>query len=127
MRNKKGISSKDIVLFDMRTTRPDDTKIVAYHKFGATFGKKKFYKFIDEVKKLMGIILDLQTFSYMIIEDTLIDGESYYELSLNENVFLPIAGSQLSILKRYANDNEMSLNGFIDSINSILNDSRVYN
>lgn len=126
MRNKKGISSEEISLFDMRTTRPDDTETIAYERFGPIFGKKKFYKFIDEVKKSMNIDLDKQTYSYMILEESLIDGKSYFELSLNENCALPIAGAQLSIIKRHARDNDMSVEGFVDSINFILNDSRVY-
>ena len=110
----------------MRTTRPDDTKTISYERFGPTFGKKKFYKFIDEAKKSMGIDLDKQTFSYMIVEESLIDGQSYFELSLNKDVALPIAGRQYSILERYARDNDMSIEGLVDSINFIMNDSRVY-
>lgn len=126
MRNKKGVKSEDISLFDMRTTRPDDTAKIAYERFGPRFGKKKFYKFIDEVLKSMNVKLDKQVFSYMIIEETLIDGESYFELSLSKEVCLPIAGSQYRIIERYAIDNEMSVVGFVDSINFILNDSRVF-
>lgn len=126
MRNKKGIKSEEIGLFDLRTTRPDDTKIVAYQKFGPTFGKKKFYRFIDEVSKSMNVKLDTAVFSRMILEDTIIDGQSYYELSMNENIFLPIAGRQSEIIKRYAHRNDMQVEGFLESINFILNDSRVY-
>lgn len=126
MRNKKGVTSKDISLFDMRTTRPDDTAKIAFERFGAHFGKKKFYKFIDEAFKSLNVKLDTQVFSYMIIEESLVDGESYFELSLNKDIFLPIAGSQYRIIERYAIDNDMSLVGFVDSINFILNDSRVY-
>lgn len=126
MRNKKGIKPEQVGLFDMVTTRPDDTKIVAYQKFGPTFGKKKFYRFIDEVLKSLNVKLDTQVFSYMILEDTIIDGKSHYELSMNENIFLPIAGRQRAIIEDYARDNDMSVVGFVDSINFILNDSRVY-
>lgn len=83
----------------MRRTRPDDTAKIAYEKFGPHFGKKKFYKFIDEALKSLNVKLDTQVFSYMIIEETLIDGEPYLELSLNKDIHLPIAGSQYSILE----------------------------
>lgn len=124
MRNKKGVKPEDISLFDMRTTRPDDTVKIAYEKFGPRFGKKKFHKFINEALKSLNVKLDNQTFSYMILEESLIDGESYFELSLNKDIYLPIAGSQYRIIERYANDNDMSMVGFVDSINFILNDSR---
>jgi hypothetical protein len=126
MRNKKGVKSKDISLFDMRTTRPDDTAKVSFDYLGRTFPKKKFNKFIDEVMKSLNVRLDKQVYSYMMVEESLIDGESYFELSLSKDVYLPIAGSQYHIIERYARDNDMSLVGFVDSINFILNDSRVY-
>lgn len=126
MRNKKGVKSEEISLFDLRTTRPDDTKKIAFEKFGPHFGKKKFNKFIDEVFKSMNVKLDRQVYSYMIIEESLIDGESYFQLSLNKDIYLPIAGSQYHIIERDARDNDMSLVGFVDSINFILNDSRIY-
>jgi len=110
----------------MRTTRPDDTTKIAYERFGSHLGKKKFYKFIDEALKSLNVKLDKQVFSYMIIEESLVDSEPYFELSLSKDIHLPIAGSQYRILERYAIDNDMSLVGFIDSINFILNDSRVY-
>lgn len=43
-----------------------DTKIVAYQRFGVTFGKKKFYQFIAEVEKSMGVKLDKQVYSFII-------------------------------------------------------------
>lgn len=126
MRNKKGIKSEDISLFDLRTTRPDDTANIAYERFGPEFGKKKFNQFLKVWEKDMGFRLDSAVYSRMIIEISKIDGENYYELSLNENVFLPIAGKQLPIIAREAKDNDIQLEGFVESFNFIMNDSRNY-
>lgn len=113
-------------LFSLETDRPKDTKFVSFVKFGPTFGKKKFNQFLKVFEKEMGFALDGAVYSRMILEESTIDGQPYYELSLNENIFLPIAGRQLPIIERKATENEISMDNFIVSFNFILNDSRNY-
>jgi hypothetical protein len=123
---KKGIKSEEIGLFDLRTTRPDDTPKIAYEKFGPLFGKKKFKQFQKVWEKDMGFPLDGAVYSRMILEVTQIDGQPHYELSMNQEIFLPIAGRQSSIIERRAQEKEIQVEGFLESFNFILNDSRNY-
>lgn len=113
-------------LFSLAVDKPKDTETRSYVTFGPTFGRKKFYQFIEEFEKSTEIKLDSILFSHIVLEKTTVDGQPYYELSLNENVFLPIAGRQSSILKRKAYESDMSIEGFADTFNFILNDSRIY-
>ena len=113
-------------LFSLTVETPTDTNNIKYKTLGPLFGKKKFYTFIKEVENVIGIKLDAIVYSRIVIECSIIDDVSYYELSLNENNYLPIAGKQLSILIQEANRNEISLINFSDSINFILNDNRIY-
>lgn len=123
---KKGIKSEEIGLFDLRTTRPDDTKTISYEKFGPLFGKKKFHQFLKVWNTDMGFPLDSAVYSRMILEVSQIDGQPYYELSMNKEIFLPIAGRQSSIIERKAQEQEIQIEGFLESFNFILNDSRNY-
>lgn len=111
-------------LFSLETEKPKDTKFVSFVKFGPTFGKKKFNQFLKAFEKNMGFPLDGAVYSRVILEKSIIDGQPYFELSLNENIFLPIAGRQLSIIERKTNEKEISIENFVVSFNFILNDSR---
>jgi len=110
-------------LFSLNVDRPDDTDKIKYKTIGSILGKKKFYQFRNEFKESTGIELDVAVYSRMIVEVSKIDDYDYYELSLHNE---PITGRQSEIIKRHANNNEMSLAGYVDSINFVLNDSRVY-
>lgn len=113
-------------LFSLETDRPQDTEHVKYVKFGPTFGKKKFNQFLKVWEKDMGFPLDGAVYSRVILEESKIDGQPYYELSMHEEIFLPIAGRQSGILERKAREKEISLDNFAVSFNFILNDSRNY-
>jgi hypothetical protein len=113
-------------LFSLETDRPKNTKFVSFVKFGTTFGKKKFNQFLKAFKKDMGFELDPAVYSRMILEESTVDGAKYYELSKEKEIFLPIAGRQLPIIERKAKENDIQLEGFLDSFNFILNDSRIY-
>jgi len=113
-------------LFSLSVETPTDTNSIKFRTLGPLFGKKKFYAFIKEFENVMSIKLDAIVYSRIVIECSTVDEMNYYKLSLNENNFLPIAGRQLSILEIESNKNEMSLIGFAESFNFILNDSRIY-
>jgi hypothetical protein len=114
-------------LFDLTPSTPDNNESISYKRMGSHLGKKKFHQFINEVRKEMGLKLDSIYFSWVIIEVSAVDNTEHVEVSIDPNVFLPIAGKQLPTLERHANDFDMSLVGFVDSLNFILNDSRIYN
>lgn len=113
-------------LFGLATLKPNNTEKVTYINLGPYLMKKKFYQFIDEVKRSMGITLDTIVYSRIAIEVSKIDGNDHIEISLDKRCSLPIAGNQYRLLEHEANKFELSLNGFVDSLNFILNDSRIY-
>jgi len=113
-------------LFSLSTLRPPHKENLKYMNLGPLLGKKKFYRFIDAVKRDLGIVLDTIVYSRICVEVSEIDGYLHYELSLDKRCSLPIAGNQYELLKRHANDFDMPLIGYADSLNFILNDTRNY-
>lgn len=110
-------------LSDLRTTKPNHTDKIKFVNLGSLLGKEIYNQFINVVKKEIGCI-DSIVYSRICVEVSDIDGIPYIEISLNKNCQLPIAGSQYYILERNANKFDMSLVGYVDSLNYILNDSR---
>lgn len=110
-------------LFNLAVIRPNDTELVQYKLIGPYLGKKKYHQFIKAVSDI-GIELDKALYSRICIEVSKIDGEDYVEVSTNIVCELPIAGKQLPILQRDAEKADMCLNGYIDSLNFIINDQR---
>lgn len=113
-------------LFGLATLKPNNTEKVTYTNLGPYLMKKKFNQFISEVKRSMGVVLDSIVYSRIAIEVSKVDGLDHIEVSLDKRCSLPIAGNQYFLLEREAKENDLSLVGFIDSLNFILNDSRVY-
>ena len=74
----------------------------------------------------MHIDLDRIVYSRICVEVSMLDGSIHYEISLNKLCSLPIAGNQYKLLEREAGNYNTSLDGFIDSLNFILNDQRNY-
>ena len=120
------INTLESSLFSLATLRPPHTDKVKYINLGPYLQKKKFNQFIKGVKESMGITLDGIVYSRVAIELSEIDGADYIEISLDKRCSLPIAGNQYFLLERDARDADMSLVGYIDSLNFILNDSRIY-
>jgi len=128
----------DVALFSLATVRPHDTKTVKYQSLGRYFGEKgyrnarrdyeafckKFEAFINGLDLENKFFFDRVFYSWLCVEVSQIDGEPYVELSLSDKIFLPIAGRQLSCIERDARELEMSVAGFADSFNFILNDLR---
>ena len=128
----------DTCLFSLATIKPHDTKTIKYTSLGRYFGNKgyrfakrdyeafckKFEAFINSIDLENKYFFDRVFYSWLCIEVSQIDGEPYAELSLSNKIFLPIAGKQLPIIERHARELEMSVEGFADSFNFILNDLR---
>jgi len=122
----------DVALFSLATVRPHDTETLKYQSLGRYFGRKgyeafckKFETFINGLDLENKIFFNKPFYSWLVLEVSEIDGEPHAELSLNDKIYLPIAGRQLSCIKRDASELEMSVVGFRDSFNFILNDSRI--
>lgn len=124
----------DASLFSLATIKPHDTKTIKYTSLGRYFGKsfgnarrdyevfcKKFEAFTNSLDLENKYFFDRVFFSWLCVEVSEIDGKPYAELCINENVFLPIAGRQLACIERHARELEMSVVGFADSFNFILN------
>jgi hypothetical protein len=130
----------DVALFSLATVKPHDTKTLKYTSLGRYFGKngyrtarrdydifcKEFEKFINSLDLENKFFFDKVFYSWIVIEVSEIDGIPYAELSLNDKIFLPIAGKQLSCIERDAHKLGMSVVDFSESFNFILNDSRLY-
>lgn len=116
-------------LFSLRTIRPNNTDSIKFVLLGPLLGKMYFNKFKEAVKKDMDIVLDDAVYGRMCVEVSTIDDKYkyYIEMSLNKICQLPIAGNQLHILKRDAEKYEMCLEGYVNSLNFILNDERNFN
>jgi len=128
----------DVALFSLATVRPQDTKSIKYQSLGRYFGRngyrnarrdydafcKRFEVFINSLDLDNKFFFDRVFYSWLCVEVSQIDGEPYVELSLSDKIFLPIAGRQLSCIERDARELEMSVAGFADSFNFILNDLR---
>jgi len=129
----------DVALFSLATVKPHDTKTIKYQSLGRYFGRngyrnarrdydafcKRFEVFINSLDLDNKFFFDRVFYSWLTIEVSEIDGVSYAELSLSDKIFLPIAGRQLSCIERDARELEMSVVGFADSFNFILNDTRM--
>lgn len=113
-------------LFSLATLKPPNSDKVLYMNLGPYLGKRSFNKFIDESYNQINIKLDKIVYSRICIEITKIDDLNYIEISTDQRISLPIAGNQYKILERDANKFGISLVGFIDSLNFILNDSRIF-
>lgn len=113
-------------LFSLATLKPPNTEELKYVNLGPYLGKKRFRQFVDEVKICMDIELDTCVFSRIAIEVSKIDDIDFIEVSLDKRCQLPIAGNQYFLLERHADKFDLSLVGFIHSLNMILNDSRIY-
>lgn len=125
----------DVALFSLATVKPDDTETLKYTSLGWYFGRngyrnarrdfdafcKKFEAFTNSLDLQNKYFFDGVFFSWLTVEVSQIDGEPYAELSLSDKIFLPIAGKQLACIERHARDLEMSVVGFADSFNYILN------
>jgi hypothetical protein len=128
----------DVALFSLATVKPHDTETLKYTSLGRYFGSKgirtarrdydafckKFEAFINSLDLENKFFFDRVFYSWLCVEVSQIDGEPYVELSLSDKIFLPIAGRQLSCIERDARELEMSVAGFADSFNFILNDLR---
>jgi hypothetical protein len=125
----------DVALFSLATVKPHDTETLKYTSLGRYFGRKgyrfarrdydafckKFEAFINSLDLENKFFFDRVFYSWLTVEVSQIDGEPYAELSLNDKIFLPIAGRQLACIEKEARDLEMSVVGFADSFNFILN------
>lgn len=123
----------DVALFSLATTKPHDAENLKYQSLGRYFGRngyrsarrdydafcKRFRKFINSLDTKY--FFDEVFYSWLVVEVSQIDGEPYAELSLSDKIFLPIAGKQLPIIERHARELDMSVVGFADSFNYILN------
>lgn len=116
--------SKEHELFGLRTIKPNHTDKVKYVNLGPLLGIKYFNLFLKAVERELGVKIDGVTYSRICVEVSKVDGYWYIEISLNEICNLPIAGSQYHILSNDATKYEMSLIGYVDSLNFILNDTR---
>jgi hypothetical protein len=128
----------DVCLFSLATVKPHDTETLKYTSLGGYFGHKnirnarrdydafckRFETFINSLDLENKFFFDKVFYSWLCVEVSKIDGEPYAELSLSDKIFLPIAGRQLSCIERDARELEMSVVGFADSFNFILNDNR---
>jgi hypothetical protein len=121
----------DTCLFSLAIQKPRDTASLKYQTVGRYLGKKDFESFCKRFETFInGLDLTNKFFfnrpfySWLVLEISHIDGETYGELSVSDKIFLPIAGKQLSCIERDAKELEMSLAGFADSFNFILNDRR---
>jgi hypothetical protein len=128
----------DVALFSLATVKPQDTPTLKYQSLGRYFGRngyryarrdfdafcKKFEAFINGLDLENKFFFNKPFYSWLVIEVSEIDGEPYAELCLSDKIFLPIAGRQLSCIERDARELEMSVVGFADSFNFILNDTR---
>jgi hypothetical protein len=121
----------DVALFSLATVKPRDTETLKYTSLGRFLGKKgydkfckKFETFLNGLELTNKFFFDRVFYSWLCIEVSQIDGEPYVELSVSDKIFLPIAGKQLSCIERDARELEMSVAGFADSFNFILNDLR---
>lgn len=122
--NKNLDQLSDTCLFELRTVKPNHTDKIKYVGLGPLLGKKYFNLFLKAVEKEMGVKIDGGVYSRVCVEVSKVDDYWYVEISLNELCRLPIAGSQYHILNRHATNNDMSLEGYVDSLNFILNDTR---
>lgn len=119
-------------LFSLAINKPNDTKSLKYTTLGRYLQKKNFEAFCKKFEAFINS-LDLDSkfffnkpfYSWLVVEVSKIDGEDYLELSVNDKIYLPIAGKQLSCIETEAKHLEMSVVGFCDSLNFILNDTRV--
>ena len=125
----------DVALFSLATVKPRDTKNLKYQSVGRYFGRngyrnarrdydafcKKFEAFINSLDLDNKFFFNKPFYSWLVVEVSQIDGEPYAELSLSDKIFLPIAGRQLSCIEMDASKLEMSVVGFADSFNYILN------
>jgi len=119
-------------LFSLAIEKPRDTNSLRYTTLGRYLQKKNFETFCKKFETFINS-LDLDSkfffnkpfYSWLVVEVSKIDGEDYLELSANDKIFLPIAGKQLSCIEMEAKHLEMSVVGFCDSLNFILNDTRV--
>lgn len=122
--NKGFDSLTEPSLFELRTVKPNHTKNIKYVNLGSLLGKKLYNIILKDIKNEMGFSIDTVTYSRMCVEVSYIDDLPYIELSLNKLCQLPIAGSQYHILQRDAERQEMPLEGYVDSLNFIINDTR---
>lgn len=122
--NKDIDLSKPASLFDLRTIKPNHTGNTKYVNFGPLLGKKLYNIVLKDIEKEMGFSIDPVTYSRMCVEVSDIDNVQYIEISLNKLCQLPIAGSQYHILERDAEKQEMSIEGYVESLNFIINDTR---
>lgn len=120
------INTLQSTLFSLATLKPPNKGNVKYLNLGPYLGKKRFYQFIREVKNVMDIDLDTIIYSRIVVELSEIDGVDYVEISLDKRCSLPIVGNQYKLLERHAESFDLPLNGFVNSLDFILNDSRVY-
>jgi hypothetical protein len=130
----------DTCLFSLAIDKPRDTNTLKYTTLGRYFGRngyryarrdfdafcKKFETFINSLDLDNKFFFNKPFYSWLIIEVSKIDGEDYLELSVNDKIFLPIAGKQLSCIEMEASKLDMSVSGFAESINFILNDTRTF-
>jgi len=128
----------DVALFSLATVKPHDTKTIKYQSLGRYFGRngyrnarrdydafcKRFEEFINSLDLDNKFFFNKPFYSWLVVEVSKIDGEDYAELSVSDKIFLPIAGKQLACIETEAKNLEMSLVGFCDSLNFILNDTR---
>jgi hypothetical protein len=121
----------DTCLFSLAVTKPRDSAKLKYSTLGMYLGKKDFDKFCTKLERFINelelehkFFFNKPFYSWLIVEVSKIDDVLYAELSVNDNIFLPIAGKQLSCIERDARELEMSVDGFVDSFNFILNDLR---
>ncbi len=128
VKSNKGYNNlSEPCLFELRTIKPNHTDKINYVNLGPLLGKKYFNRFLEVVKKEMNIKIDSAMYSRICVEVSEIDENPYIEISLNKVCHLPIAGSQYHILSTHANNHEMCLEGYVDSLNFILNDIRNFN
>lgn len=131
--HKDSLLDMGSTLFSLAIRKPRDTKAIRYITLGKFITKKKYDAFCKKFEAFINS-LDLSNkfffnkpfYSWLIVEVSKIDGEDYVELSVNDKIFLPIAGKQLSCIEMEAEHLEMSVVGFCDSLNFILNDTRNY-
>lgn len=116
-------------LFDLSIEKPSDTPNIKFINLGRYLGKKRFYTFCKKFESFINTLdLDIKVFmnkpfySWLVLEVSKIDEQDYAELSVNEKIFLPIAGKQLYCIERQASELEMSLIGYCESFNYILNE-----
>lgn len=122
--NKNFDQLSDTCLFELRTVKPNHTDNIKYVNLGPLLGKKYFNLFLKAVEKEMGIKIDGIIYSRICVEVSKVDDYWCIEISLNKTCVLPIAGSQYHILNSDATKYDMSLIGYVDSLNFILNDTR---